>query len=158
MGISLRFALAVAGCVTLLTIAGSTYACGENKFRAGHGLKYQAYKATVPGTVLVMTSSKRSLASRALKKAGHHVVVVNSENAMRQALVQDHYNVVIVPYETLTNVDQSSAPKIQSFVLPYVRGRANLATAQDTYGAAISTVSGGREIIGLVNAIVESQV
>ena len=153
----------IAACGLIVAVLGlampaDVYACGESKFRAGHGLKYQSYKAEVPGTVLVYSSAEGRLAPRALRKAGHRVVTVESESEFHAALAGDTFDVVIVPYARADIADGVQAVQRNAVVVPVVRGRNDIAAAESKYGSAISSVSGTREIIGLVNALVQAAV
>ena len=89
IGLSLAFACSPAS------------ACGEGQFNMGQGLRYQGYLAPHPATVLVYDdgASDRKALYAGLQKAGHKVTVVNTADAMSQALQAGHYDVLIADFD-----------------------------------------------------------
>ena len=96
----------------LLAPAGAM-ACGEGQFNMGQGLRYQAYLAPRPATVLVYSGRGESVASRealikGLRASGHTVTAVTDANAMADALRSQHFDVLIADYADI-DVAASSA-------------------------------------------------
>ncbi|MEM1229126.1 MAG: hypothetical protein AAGI15_01210 [Pseudomonadota bacterium] len=156
---SLSERIATGFALLFLVAAGPAAACGENKFRAGHGLKFHDHRASVYGTVLVYAASANALAPRVLRRAGHTVIVVSDPADMASAIAGNRFDVVIAPLEQVPALSAELAFAVQApkFV-PIVRQRSALADAQQRYGHALSTVAGGRTIIALVNDLIRADV
>ena len=106
--------LSVSALVAALSISLPTTAtaCGEGQFNMGQGLKYQAYLAPRPATVLVYAdeASESSPARRealisGLRASGHKVTEVHDDAALAQAMQGQHFDVLIASYE---NIDKAS--------------------------------------------------
>ncbi len=88
-------------------------ACGEGQFNMGQGLRYQAYLAPRPASVLVYSGQGQSLASqqalvKGLRASGHTVTTVSDANAMASALRSQRFDVLIADYADI-DVAASSA-------------------------------------------------
>ena len=90
--------------LSLALISPAATACGEGQFNMGHGLRYQAYLARHPATVLVYDDGTVDRASlyAGLQKAGHKVTVVGTADAMAQALHARKFDVVIADLDDAT--------------------------------------------------------
>ena len=104
-------------------------ACGEGQFNMGQGLRYQAYLAPHPATVLVYdddAGSHKALYT-GLQKAGHKVTVVGTAGAMSQALQAGGYDVVIADFDDAAALQSLAGGRsTKPSVLPVVaRNRRN---------------------------------
>jgi hypothetical protein len=156
----IRTFLTKTAAVSLLTITASESAlsCGENRFRAGHGLHYQSLRAAVSGSILIYQASRKSTAERALTKAGHNVTVVDSMESLRGKLRNSAFDVIILPYEAAALVRADiDLENRDAVVIPVVKGKSQASEAEAQYTAAIRTIAGSREIIRVVNDIVASK-
>jgi CheY-like chemotaxis protein len=113
-----------------LALAGfHASACGEGQFNMGQGLRYQGYLAPHPAAVLVFddAASDRRALYAGLQKAGHKVTVVDSVDAMSQALQARRYDVVIADFDDVAALQSHTAgPSAKPGVLPVVaRNRRN---------------------------------
>lgn len=89
---------------------GPAQACGEGQFNMGQGLRYQGYLAPRPATVLVYDDEDDRRALYAgLRKAGHTITVVGSDDALVRALAANRYDVVITDFGDVDAVVTSAA-------------------------------------------------
>src|SRR4249919_1423278 len=111
-------ALSVSALVAGLSIGLSpaASACGEGQFNMGQGLKYQAYLAPRPATVLVYAddASESSPARRealiaGLRASGHKVTEVHDDAALAQAMKDQQFEVLIASYENIDKVATAGA-------------------------------------------------
>ena len=115
--------LSLLGALTLASPAA--LACGDGMFNTGKGLAYQSYLAPRPAAVLVYadpgesaSDAKREALYAGLKKAGHTITVVRDADAMRRAIGESRYDVVI---SSLDGIDAIAAVEgVQSRLLPVV--------------------------------------
>lgn len=158
------FQLLSRACLAIAFMAGALFssqalACGENKFRTGHGLQFHDHRASVYGAVLVYAASDRALAPRVLRRAGHTVVVASDASQVAAAIASTRFDVVIAPIEDVPALAEQLTGAIQApKIVPIVRQRGALDAARDRYGNALSTLSGGRQIIALVNELISADV
>jgi hypothetical protein len=95
----------------------TSHACGELMFNAGRALPFQSYQAPRPANVLIVYSDAipDSYVS-ALEKAGHHLKIVSSADAMNQEIGRQHYDVVIAAYNAVKTgtsaVERADAPRL----------------------------------------------
>ena len=85
--------------------ASDAQACGEVMYRMGGALRYHAFITRHPAQILLYsgtTAAQRhavtndmQLFDENLQKAGHSVTVVNTPDALGQALATKHYDVII---------------------------------------------------------------
>jgi CheY-like chemotaxis protein len=126
---ALAFALALA-CVP-------ASACGEGQFNMGQGLRYQAYLAPHPATVLVYDdgAGDRQALYGGLQKAGHKVTVVRDATALAQALRARRFDIVIADFDDAATVQSGSASNPgQPRLLPVVaRSRRNAPEVLDRF-------------------------
>jgi CheY-like chemotaxis protein len=126
---ALAFALALA-CVP-------ASACGEGQFNMGQGLRYQAYLAPHPATVLVYDdgAGDRQALYGGLQKAGHKVTVVRDATALAQALRARRFDIVIADFDDAATVHSGSASNPgQPRLLPVVaRSRRNAPEVLDRF-------------------------
>ncbi len=128
--------LLVVGALALAPV--SVYACGEGMFNTGKGLPYQTYLAPRPAAVLVYSTPDASGAEQedlyaGLQKAGHTVTVVRDAEALRRAIAELSYDVVITNFDVVdaipTQVGTTSAT-----VLPVVaRNQRNSPQLRDRF-------------------------
>jgi hypothetical protein len=94
------------GTTTLLLVvalsAADAQACGEVMYRMGGALRYHAFVTRHPAQILLYSGSATHDATSAdqtfhenLEKAGHKVTVVDSPDALAQALATQHFDVII---------------------------------------------------------------
>lgn len=76
------------------------FACGESLFHLGKGVRYRAYAAPIPGTVLVFarTAKERAVAEQ-LRRAGHEVLLAENERGFAEQLQQQGVDVVVAPVD-----------------------------------------------------------
>jgi CheY-like chemotaxis protein len=104
-------------------------ACGEGMFNTGQGLPYQAYLAPRPAAVLVFaepgTPDTREDALHAgLKKAGHRVTVVRDVEALKAAMREQRFDVVIAALDgidAVTSAEAEQTPPLLPVVARSVR-------------------------------------
>jgi CheY-like chemotaxis protein len=115
--------------LSLALVCFAARACGEGQFNMGQGLRYQGYLAPRPATLLVYDdrAADHGALYAGLKKAGHKVTVVDSADAMAQALHAGHYDVVIADFEEAAALQSHAVGTSgKSGVLPVVaRNRRN---------------------------------
>ena len=104
------FGLLVLGVLALTPLSAA--ACGEGMFNTGKGLHYQGYLAPRPAAVLVYTvpdasGEERDALYAGLQKAGHSVKVVHDADALKRAIAEHRYDVVISAFDV---VDAIPAP------------------------------------------------
>jgi hypothetical protein len=107
-----RCILATAALASSLALASpSAKACGEGQFNMGQGLRYQGYLAPHAATVLVYDdgATDRKALYAGLQKAGHKVTVVESADAMSQALRANRYDVLIADFDDAVTVQSHAA-------------------------------------------------
>jgi hypothetical protein len=102
----------------------SAQACGEGMFNTGQGLPYQAYLAPRPAAVLVYSdpaapAQREDALYAGLKKAGHTVTVVRDQAALRSAMREHRYDVVISALDGIDAVTAAEATQTPA-VLPVV--------------------------------------
>jgi hypothetical protein len=124
-----RIAATAALGLSLALSCPSASACGEGQFNMGQGLRYQGYLVPHPANVLVFDdgASDRKALYAGLQKAGHKVTVVDSADAMSQALHAGHYDVVIADFDAAAALQsRASGTSTKPGVLPVVaRNRRN---------------------------------
>ena len=96
--------------VTFLAMqVAPAFACGESLFHVGKGVRYRAYAAPIPGTVLVLARTPEEVAvAEQLRRAGHVVLLAESERDLADQLEQQDVDVVVAP------VDAASATQVGS--------------------------------------------
>lgn len=115
--------------ILLLCVPAAGIACGEGMFNAGKGLPYQAYLAPRPAAVLVYADGSGADARReelyaGLQKAGHSITVVRDAQALREAMRERRYDVVISAFDrigTVVDVESAQAPALLPVVARAVR-------------------------------------
>jgi CheY-like chemotaxis protein len=101
-------------------------ACGEGMFNTGKGLRYQAYLAPRPAAVLVYTvpdasGEERDALYAGLEKAGHTVTVVHDADALKRAIAEHRYDVVISAFDAVDAIPaQADTETAAPTVLPVV--------------------------------------
>src|SRR5574337_722933 len=84
-------------------VAANAMACGEATNQVGGALHYRAFVTRHPAQILIYDGSATSQATsshlrafdQSLEKAGHHVNVVDTPDALAKALAAHPYDVVI---------------------------------------------------------------
>lgn len=101
---NIRLLLAI---TALVAIAGPAvppaHACGEVMYRMGSALRYQAYVSRHPAQILLYGDTAVAQAKgldrdgfrRSLENVGHRVTIVESPEALAQALSANVYDIVI---------------------------------------------------------------
>lgn len=92
--------------------AGQAQACGEVMYRMGGALRYHAFITRHPAEILMYAgNTARSAPSahpeefhRSLEKAGHKVTLIESQEALAQALATHHYDVIITYAKDLPEI------------------------------------------------------
>ena len=113
-------------------------ACGEGMFNTGKGLPYQAYLAPRPAAVLVYATPDASGAEQdalhaGLQKAGHTVTVVRDADALKRAIGEHHYDVVISAFDVVDAIP-TQAGATPATVLPVVaRNQRNSPQLRDRF-------------------------
>ena len=110
----------------LASTPATVAACGEGMFNTGKGLRYQAYLAPRPAAVLVYTvpdasSGERDALYAGLEKAGHRVTVVRDADALKRAIAEHRYDVVISAFDVVDAIPaQADTEAAAPTVLPVV--------------------------------------
>jgi PleD family two-component response regulator len=101
-----KSACVIATLAAALALAPPALACGEGAFNMGEGLHYQGYLASHPANVLVLDGHARDRKPlyAGLQKAGHTVTVVDSLQALVQALHGGRFDVVIADLDEASTV------------------------------------------------------
>lgn len=89
-------------------------ACGEGQFNMGKGLRYQAFLAPRPATVLIyaddpgISGARQGALIDGLRKSGHRVTEVRDAAALRAALGEKRFDVLIASYGDIDMVEASA--------------------------------------------------
>lgn len=119
---------AVVSAILLVVSAGvadQAQACGEGQFNMGQGMRYQAYLAPRPATVLVYADAGSSIDQiklyKGLEQAGHRVTVVTDGKALAEAMAAKRYDVVIANFAQVGAVESTgAAAAAKPLLLPVV--------------------------------------
>ena len=143
----------------LLMFSSSTLACGESRYRLGHGIRYAAYQAPLPATVLVYESATFESQSEGLQSAGHQVTVVTDQDQLLQALDAESYDVIIAPYSDMVAVqDHLGKDAGRSGLIPIVSGDSSeRRLAKSHYEQLLKPNASLRKIARAVHKVMESQ-
>ncbi len=123
---------ALAGALALAFAPLPSQACGEGQFNMGQGLRYQAYLAPRPATVLVYSddesgtpADKREALITGLRKSGHTVTEVHDQAGLAAALREQQFDVLIASYKNIDKAaaDANAAGSTPPRLLPVVERR-----------------------------------
>jgi len=124
-------ALALAAVVSAVA-AGNAQACGEVMYRMGGALRYHAFITRHPADILLYASSAGKAAisddeqnfHRNLEKAGHKVTLIQTQEALGQALASHRYDVIITYAADLPaiNAQLAHSAKEPSLIPVFQRG------------------------------------
>ena len=96
--------------------ASQAQACGEVMYRMGGALRYHAFITRHPAEILMYAdAAERNQPSyhdefhRNLEKAGHKVTLIDSQDALAQALANHHYDVIITYAKDLPAINAQLA-------------------------------------------------
>jgi len=109
-------ALALAAVVSAVA-AGNAQACGEVMYRMGGALRYHAFITRHPADILLYAGSAGKAAisadeqnfHRNLEKAGHKVTMIQTQEALGQALASHRYDVIITYAADLPTINAQLA-------------------------------------------------
>lgn len=121
-----------AGTLAAALAASTALACGEGQFNMGQGMRYQAYLAPRPATLLVYDEAssdsnapERARLYKGLEQAGHRVTVVGNAEALSKAMAGNHYDVVIADFAEVDLLQAGSGlAASQARLLPVVERKA----------------------------------
>lgn len=152
--------LAVAVFTAVVSLPGTTLACGESLFRIGKGVNYRAYSAPIPATVLVYAFSDADhQVAWQLRKAGHQVLVVESDTALAVHLDQHPFDVLIAPASKRDSVESSTAtlPAPPDWLPVYEDGAGDQAAVRAEYGRGLSSDDDVRKYLKAIHKSIRSQ-
>lgn len=124
--------------VLMLSNAGPLAACGDKFLGAGRGPRFaKVYAAIYPGRVLMYAPAKGELAAmqgldKALRRAGHDVVVVKDLATLNRALQDRPIDVVLVDNQHITEAGAAASEiSIKPSVLPVSKSAINFLKTLD---------------------------
>ena len=134
----MRRRVVVAAAAAALAVAPApAHACSVPTFVTGKGLPYHTRLASHPANLLIYADPARPLAGRddaalsnGLQAAGHTVTVVRAQEALKAALGQAHYDLVISAFGSNGEIaGQVTADAPGAVLLPVVERRQRKAPA-----------------------------
>jgi hypothetical protein len=136
---------------TLLMIvalsAADAQACGEVMYRMGGALRYHAFVTRHPAQILLYSGAAARDTTSAdpqnfhlnLEKAGHHVVVVDTPEALAAALAKQPYDVIIAYAADVPAINQQIAHLApEPALIPVFQHGSDESTARQQYPLALN--------------------
>ena len=151
--------LALPVALLVLVSSSTAFACGESRFRLGHGIRYEAYQAPMPANVLVFESSGHANQTDGLQSAGHQVTVVSTQDQLLKALDEESYHVIIAPYSDMATVKEHFAESLnRPGLLPVVGNDADeRRSAKSLYSQYLKSDASLRKTARAIHRIMEAQ-
>lgn len=126
--------------------ASDAQACGEVMYRMGGALRYHAFITRHPAQILLYSGAAARESSSAdpdafhrnLEKAGHHVTVVDSPEALSRALGERSYDVIITYATDLPAIEPQLAHVSNEPTLIPVFQRNNENAVKNQYPLALN--------------------
>ncbi|MBS0486191.1 MAG: hypothetical protein JSS13_02525 [Proteobacteria bacterium] len=127
-------------------VAANAMACGEATNQVGGALHYRAFVTRHPAQILIYDGSATSQATsshlrafdQSLEKAGHHVNVVDTPDALAKALAAHPYDVVITYAGDLSAIRSQLASTSREPALIPVFQRGDIDAARKQYPLALN--------------------
>jgi len=128
-----------AGCILAL-LAGNAFACGESLFRVGKGVAFREYTAPLPGSILVVASTKAELALvERLAAAGHDIHVVSDPSEIGEELQNHEIDVVLAYYSAREVVEDEMSSMASVAYIPVAKdGTQETSEASGLYERSLS--------------------
>src|SRR5574337_357037 len=132
--------------LTLAMSATTALACGEATNQVGGALRYRAFVTRHPAQILIYDGSAAHQAisdhmrqfDKNLEKAGHHVNVVDTPDALAKALAAHPYDVVITYADDVSAVQSQLASTSREPALIPVFQRGDIDAARKQYPLALN--------------------
>lgn len=142
----------------LVSFAGSALACGESRYRLGHGIRFEAFQVPLPAQLLIYSSTDQHMTEE-LKAVGHQVTVAADSAQLADALSQARYDIVIAPYAEMGTVKQYvESASLQADLLPLVSGgRSERKAAKDQYDKYLNSKFDLRRYARTIHRIMEAR-
>lgn len=117
-----RTVICMLAAASLATSTG-VLACGEGMVNAGKGLPFQSYLAPHQADILILADGPRAdneTFYRGLEQAGHNLTVVENSEAMKKALAERRFDIVIGPLEAAEELASNPVEATRDDALPAV--------------------------------------
>lgn len=153
------FGLALPIAFLILMSSGAAQACGESRYRLGHGIRYETYQAPMPATVLIYQSADYDKQTAGLQSAGHQITFVSNQDQLLKALDEESYDVVIAPYGDMAAVEEQIANILKRpGLLPVIGSDANeRRSAKSQYHQYLKSGASLRKIARAIHNIMKNQ-
>lgn len=142
--------------------ASSSMACGEGQFNMGQGMRYQAYLAPQPATVLIYADDAESSPGRratliqGLRQSGHQVTEVHDEAGFKAALVNKKFDVLVASYADIDAISASASATgaLVAAVIPVVqRKQRNDPELRERFNAFLLTGASLGQYLKSINSV-----
>lgn len=141
----------------LILVPAAALACGESRYRLGHGVRFQTMQAPVPATVLLYPGTAGQENAEGLRQAGHEVTVADNRGQLLELLSANRYDVVIAPYDDLLAAEpQTGQAASPARLLPLAeRGSDQEGLGRSRYGESLNPDSSLRRWLKTIHKIVQ---
>ena len=148
----------LAACILTL-LAGNTFACGESLFRVGKGVAFREYTAPLPGSILVVASTKAELALvEQLAAAGHDIHVVSDPSEIGEELQNHDIDVVLAYYSEREAVeDEMSSMASATYIPVVIEGTLEASEARENYQRSLSSEDSVLKYLKTIHRTLKSQ-
>ena len=138
----------------LLALPGASHGCGEGMFNAGKGLPFQSYLAPHQARILILADTLRGDAAfrRGIEQAGHSVVVVDDMEALRRALREARYDIVIGSVDAAERLAEADDLQAVPTMLPVVaRAERNSPRVRDRFALFVLDGASLGQLLDTIN-------
>ena len=146
----------------LVAGVGSALACGESRFRTGHGLRFQGYQAPMPASVLVFAAPSDRLSMeldlRRLSSAGHQVLVVHDPEQLSQELERRHVDVLITSEQGLASAEAGvDGARVRPELLPVIASGEEAVALRARYPRTLELGEGVRGLLSALDEVMQTR-
>ena len=134
----MRTTIALLAVLAAAGISQTAIACGDSLYRVGKGTPYRTYTTPLPGQLLIYADNENAESlAQGLADSGHDVFVAVTTDALRDALEQGDFDVVLAPF-TKRDVVAASGNTSTSY-LPVAGDREERKAAAQTFDRVLES-------------------